>query len=130
VHAVYYDHTGTMGMDEQIERVGFPNVKGINFTKPSKHGMAMALKDLMMAVRDKDKNLRPQDARRKFELPFDKDVQAELNVEQWEQTRGSELYTFSHPEGTHDDRFWAIALSVLATIKHEGEAEPNSFIFF
>jgi len=129
VHAVYYDHTGTMGMDEQIERVGFPNVKGINFSKPSKHGMAMALKDLMMAVRDKDKYLRPQDARRKFELPFDKDVQAELNVEQWEQTRGSELYTFSHPEGTHDDRFWAIALSVLATIKHEGEAEPDSFIF-
>lgn len=40
-----------------------------------------------------------------FESPFDKDVQAELNIEQWEQTPGSEIYTFSHPEGSHDDRF-------------------------
>ena len=130
VHAVYYDHTGTMGMDEQIEKVGFPNVKGINFTKPSKHGMAMALKQLMMNPRKTDKSLPPSEARRQFELPFDKDVQAELNVEQWEQTPGSEIYTFSHPEGSRDDRFWAICLAVLATLKQEPEAEPDSFIFF
>jgi phage FluMu gp28-like protein len=130
VHAVYYDHTGTMGMDEQIERAGFPNVCGVDFTKPRKHGMATALKQLMMTVREEDKNLHPQDARRKFELPFDKDVQAELNVEQWEQTPRSEVYTFTHPEGTHDDRFWAICLAIMATIKQEAEPEPDVFIFF
>lgn len=130
VNAVYYDHTGTMGMDEQIEKVGFPNVNGINFTKPSKHGMAMALKQLMMSPRKANNSLPSSEARRKFELPFDKDVQAELNIEQWEQTPGSEIYTFSHPEGTHDDRFWAICLAVVATIKHEAEGAPDAFIFF
>lgn len=115
--------------DEQIERAGFPNVKGINFTKPSKHGMAVGLKDLMMSPRDSDKKLSPKDARRKFELPFDKDVQAELNVEQWEQTPGSEVYTFSHPEGTHDDRFWSICLANLATLEVTPGPPSDMFIF-
>jgi len=106
-------------MDEQINKTGFPNVKGIDFTKPSKHGMATALKDLMMSPRKADESLPPNEARRKFELPFDKDVQAELNIEQWEQTPGSEIYTFNHPERTHDDRFWAICLAVVATLKTE-----------
>jgi len=125
VQAVYYDHTGTMGMDEQINKAGFPNVKGVDFTKPSKHGMATALKDLMMTPRKADKDIPPNEARRKFELPFDKDVQAELNIEQWEQTPGSEIYTFSHQEGTHDDRFWAICLAVMATLKAEPRKEPT-----
>jgi len=119
VHAVYYDHTGTMGMDEQIERAGFPGLCGVDFTKPTKHAMATALKQLMMTSRKEDEHLPPSEARRQFELPFDKDVQAELNVEQWEQTPGSEIYTFSHPEGSHDDRFWAICLAVMATLKTE-----------
>lgn len=76
--------------------------------------MAVNLKQLMMTPRESDRNLPPEDARRRFELPYDPDVQAELNVVQWEQKPGSELYTFSHPEGSHDDRFWAIALAVYA----------------
>lgn len=114
VRAVYYDHTGTKGIDEQIERAGFPNVKGIDFTRQMKHVMAVNLKQLMMTPRESDRSLPPEDARRRFELPYDPDVQAELNVVQWEQKPGSELYTFSHPEGSHDDRFWAIALAVYA----------------
>jgi hypothetical protein len=73
------------------------------------------LKQLMMTPRESDKKSLPEDARRKFELPFDQDVQAELNIEQWEQTAGSEVYTFSHPEGSHDDRFWAICMAVYAS---------------
>lgn len=119
VNAVYYDHTGTKGIDEEIARAGFPGLEGIDFTKPKKHGMAMALKQLMMTPRNADKGLSPQDARRRFELPYDQDVQAELNIEQWEQTKGSEVYTFSHPQGSHDDKFWAICLAVLATLKTE-----------
>ena len=120
VNAVYYDHTGTKGIDEEIERAGFPGLEGVDFTKPKKHGMAMTLKQLMMSPRKADKDLAPQDARRRFELPYDQDVQAELNVEQWEQTKGSEVYAFSHPEGSHDDKFWAIALAVTAAIKKQG----------
>lgn len=119
VHAVHYDHTGTKGIDEEIERSRFPGLEGVDFSKPKKHGMAMTLKQLMLSPRRADKNLRPEDARRRFELPYDQDVQAELNVEQWEQTKGSEIYSFSHPEGSHDDRFWAIALSVTAAVKAE-----------
>lgn len=70
VNAVYYDHTGTKGMDEQIETAGFPRIKGVDFTKPLKHGMATTLKQLMMTPRESDKNQPPQEARRKFELPY------------------------------------------------------------
>ena len=117
VHAVYYDHTGTKGIDEEIERAGFPGLVGVDFTKPTKHGIAMALKQLMMSPRKSDAHLPPEDARRRFELPFDQEVQAELNVVQWEQSPGSEVYTFSHPAGSHDDRFWSIGLSVYAATK-------------
>jgi len=128
VQAVYYDHTGTMGMDEQINKAGFPNLIGVDFTKPAKHGMATSLKQLMMTPRKTDNGLAPEEARRKFELPYDKEVQAELNTEQWEQTPNSELYTFSHPEGTHDDRFWAICLAVVATLQTEPR-KPPAFTF-
>ena len=125
VRAVYYDHTGTKGMDEQIERSGFPGVKGIDFTKPVKHSMATLLKQLMMSPRETDRALPPEEARRKFELPYDQDLHAELNSVQWEQTAGSEVYTFSHPEGGHDDRFWAICLAVLAA---ESSAPPPRLV--
>lgn len=117
VHSVYYDHTGTKGMDEEIDRAGFPGIFGIDYTKPKKHGMATLLKQHMITPRESDRKLLPEDARRKFELPFDKDVQAELNVEQWEQSKGSEVYAFSHPEGAHDDRFWAICMALYASLQ-------------
>lgn len=122
VNAVYYDHTGTKGIDEEIERTGFPGLEGVDFSKAKKHGMAMTLKQLMMSPRKAEKGLLPEDARRRFELPYDQDVQAELNVEQWEQSKGSEVYTFSHPEGSHDDKFWAIALAVMAAVKGAEES--------
>ncbi len=107
-------------MDEQINRAGFPTVEPIDFSKPTKHAMAMLLKQLMMTPRESDKNLPAEEARRKFELPYDRDVQGELNIEQWEQPAGSEIYSFSHPEGSHDDRFWAIALAVYVAVKQPG----------
>jgi hypothetical protein len=111
-------------MDEEIKRSEFPSVKGIDFSLPSKHGLASFLKQKMMAVRQSDKELQPEEARRQFELPFDMEVQAELNAEQWEQRPGTEIYSFSHPQGTHDDRFWAIALACVASTG----AEPQPFL--
>lgn len=115
IHRVAYDHTGTKGMDEQINLAGFPSVDAVDFTKQSKHAMAMYLKQSMMTPRESDRKLSAEDAQRKFELPYDQDVQAELNSELWEQSPGSEIYTFSHPENCHDDRFWAIALAVYTS---------------
>jgi hypothetical protein len=112
---VYYDHTGTLGMDEEIKRADFPGLRGIDFTLPSKHGIASFLKQKMLSVRKSDKGVLPEEARRQFELPFDMDVQGELNCEQWEQRPGIEIYSFSHPQGSHDDRFWSIGLACLAS---------------
>jgi len=125
VHAVYYDHTGSKGMDEQIERSGYPSLKGVDFTRPTKHGIATLLKQKMMTVRRSDQGLGPKEARRCFELPYDREVQAELNTETWEQKTGSEVYAFSHPEGSHDDRFWAIGLAVYAV---EREPRPGPIV--
>jgi phage FluMu gp28-like protein len=121
-HAIFYDRTGTKGIDEAIDRAGFPGVQGVTFTRRMKHGMATLLKEKMMAPRKSDVTSAVEDQRRQFELPYDRDVQSELNGVQWAQSKGSELYTFSHPEGSHDDRFWAIALAVLAA----AEAPPSS----
>jgi len=115
VTSVLYDRTGTKGVEEQIERLGFPRLEGVWFSKPSKHGMATFFKDLMMSKRDEDRELLTKDARRKFEMPFDMDVQGEYNVVQWEQSPGSEHYSFSHPKGSHDDRFWATAICLKGT---------------
>ena len=125
VHAVYYDHTGSKGMDEQIEKTGYPGLEGVDFSKPLKHGMATLLKQKMMAARKSDAGTKPEEARRRFELPYDQEVQAELNCETWEQKPGSEIYAFSHPKGSHDDRFWAIALAVYAS---EKEPKPGPVV--
>jgi phage FluMu gp28-like protein len=128
-HAICYDMTGTKGIDEEIDRAGFPGVKGVTFTRRVKHGMATLMKEKMMAPRKSDMDLAVEDQRRQFELPYDKDVQSELNVVQWEQSKGSELYTFSHPEGSHEDRFWAIALAVLAAAGAPPSSIPVSRSF-
>jgi len=46
-------------------------------------------------------------------MPYDPDLYAELNVERFELGKTGKLL-FSHPEGTHDDRFWALTLAVYA----------------
>jgi len=47
------------------------------------------------------------------QLPYDPELFAELNVERFELSKTGKIL-FNHPEGTHDDRFWALALSVYA----------------
>jgi len=46
-------------------------------------------------------------------IPYDPDLFAELNVERFELSKTGKIL-FNHPEGTHDDRFWALALAVYA----------------
>jgi hypothetical protein len=53
-----------------------------------------------------------------FHIPYDPDLYAELNVERLELGKTGKLL-FSHPEGTHDDRFWALALAVYAAEQEE-----------
>jgi len=84
---------------EDFREAGVANPTGINFTQDTKQEMAQLLKQRMT-----EGNLN---------IPFDRDTLDELNVEKYELTKTGKI-AFSHPEGTHDDRFWALALAAYA----------------
>jgi len=46
-------------------------------------------------------------------MSFDQKLFSKLNVEGYELSKTGKLL-FNHPDGTHDDRFWALALAVYA----------------
>jgi hypothetical protein len=56
-------------------------------------------------------------------IPFDPELFNELNVERYELSKSGKLL-FNHPQGSHDDRFWAVALAVYAT--EQAEPPPSS----
>jgi hypothetical protein len=41
-------------------------------------------------------------------IPYDSELINEINVERYEKTQTGQT-KFSHPNGTHDDRLWALA---------------------
>jgi len=100
VRAVYVDNTkhGDYIIQDMAE-AGVPAPEGVTFTQPSKMEMAQLLKQRMVEGT--------------FRMPFDRETLDEFNVEKYELTKTGKI-SFSHPEGTHDDRFWALALAVLA----------------
>ncbi|MHA1972504.1 MAG: hypothetical protein ACTSW1_05915, partial [Candidatus Hodarchaeales archaeon] len=53
-------------------------------------------------------------------IPYHPDLFSELNVERYELSKTGKIL-FNHPEGTHDDRFWALALATYAV-----EMEPSA----
>jgi len=138
VRAVYCDKTGVGEyVVEDMQKGGINNVTGINFTEPSKEEMATALKEKMrraicpkcawtgyvdtvegewrttcpkgcLSQEGNSLNLRPL-----LHLPFDPELYHELNLERYELAKTGKIQ-FNHPEGTHDDRFWATALAVYA----------------
>jgi phage FluMu gp28-like protein len=109
IRSVYADVTGVGNyIVEDMFRSGIPSVNGINFTVQSKEEIANILREKMRAG--------------EFKIPYvptgklgDIDLTAELNVEEYELMKTGHL-GFSHPEGTHDDVFWSIALAVLSSV--------------
>jgi len=59
---------------------------------------------------DEDNRLK---LRPRLHIPYDPDLYRELNNERYELGKTGKIL-FNHPEGTHDDRFWAVALAVTA----------------
>ena len=49
-----------------------------------------------------------------WEKPYRSDICSELNVEKYQLRKDGNI-GYSHPNGTHDDVFWSIALAVYAT---------------
>jgi hypothetical protein len=103
VEAVYVDKTKHGDyIVEDMREAGLRQAEGVTFTQATKQEMAQLLKQRLTegALR----------------MPFDRDLLAELNAERYELTKMGRI-AFSHPEGTHDDRFWALALAVYAAEK-------------
>jgi len=118
-------------------RGGVLNVTGVNFTDTSKEAMVTALRENMRTadcpgcgwsgyIEDVDGEWRttcpqgctssednPQTLIPLLHIPYDPELLNELNVERFELSKTGKLL-FNHPPGTHDDRFWALALSVYA----------------
>lgn len=116
VRSAYLDRTGLGDyIVEDSKNAGIPNVEGINFTEARKEEMTTALKQHMLEG--------------KFWFPFDEGLINELNVERFELDKTGKI-RLSHPEGTNDDRFWAVALSVYtATIGRQPVNRPLATSF-
>jgi len=142
IHAIYADKTGVGDyIVEDMERGGLRNVTGVNFTDASKESMATCLKEQMRSVdcpgcgwtgyvdtlegEWRTKCPRgcgdgtPVSLRPLLHIPFDPELFNELNLERYELGKTGKIL-FNHPQGTHDDRFWAVALAVYAA----EQAEP------
>jgi len=85
---------------EDMKNAGIPGVEGVKFTLETKMKIATHLKELMVEGR--------------LKIPYDPDLIAELNIERFELTKDGKI-KFSHPEGTHDDGFWSLALACYAS---------------
>lgn len=96
-----------------MEAAGIANAEGVNFSVPRKSEMASLLKQRMQSKRFFYPLL-------DWERPYNGDICTELNVERYDLRRDGNI-GFSHPQGTHDDVFWSIALAVYATANMEPE---------
>jgi len=112
IHAAYIDKTkhGDYIVQDFIE-AGVIKAHGVTFTQNSKMEMAQLLKQRLQ-----EGTLR---------IPYDRSLLDELNTEQYELTKTGKI-TYSHPEGTHDDRFWALALAVYASEKTPAPSRPTA----
>ncbi len=85
---------------EDMTNTGLDCIEGVTFTLERKQEMAQYLKQAMTENR--------------LLIPYDSALIAELNLEQYELSKEG-IIRLSHPVGTHDDRFWALALAAYAS---------------
>ena len=99
-----------------MENSGIENAEGVNFSVPRKSEMASLMKQRMM-------NQRFYYPLLNWEKPYRGDICSELNVERYQLRKDGNI-GYSHPNGTHDDVFWSIALAIYGTI----EMQPEPFL--
>jgi len=100
VQKICVDQTGAEYFVEDLVKVVKVPVEGVMLTVPSKQEVLGYLRTVMQAG--------------KFYYPYDQDLLNEITVERYELMKSGQIQ-FSHPDGTHDDRLWALALAVYAT---------------
>lgn len=108
------DSTNQDYVVEDMQNSEIDNVEGVHFTLPRKQEMATLLKQRMI----NNKFWFPYFT---WERPYRSEFVTELNVERFELRKDGSI-AFNHPQGTHDDVWWATALSLFATM--EMTAEP------
>jgi phage FluMu gp28-like protein len=96
-----------------MQMAGIDNAEGVNFSVPRKSEMASVLKQRMANGKFYYPLLN-------WERPYRGDICSELNVERYEHRKDGTI-GYSHPNGTHDDVFWSIALAVFASMQMEPE---------
>lgn len=146
--SVHADQTGVGDyIVEDMKRSGVRNVAGVTFTETAKEAMATALKETMRTAEcpacgwtgsletlgggwsttcpkgcASGMN-NPQTLRPLLHIPYDPGLFAELNAPTYELAKTGRIQ-FSHPEGAHDDRFWALALAVYASERDGEQSKP------
>ncbi len=85
---------------EEMKKSGIPLVEGITLSLPSKADILGHLKQMMQTG--------------KLTMPYDSELVAEINSERYEMMKSGQIQ-FSHPEDSHDDRLWALALACYGT---------------
>ncbi|MDH5753808.1 MAG: terminase family protein [Candidatus Bathyarchaeota archaeon] len=113
------DSTNQDYVVEDMKNSDIDNVEGVHFTLPRKQEMATLFKQRMI----NNQFWYPYFT---WERPYRGEFVTELNVERFELRKDGSI-AFNHPQGTHDDVWWAVALSLYATV--EMTAEPGPFIF-
>jgi phage FluMu gp28-like protein len=96
-----------------MEAAGIENAEGVNFSVPRKSEMASLLKQRMNSGKFFFPLLN-------WERPYRSDICSELNVERYDLRKDGAI-GYSHPNGTHDDVFWSIALAVFASVEMSPE---------
>jgi phage FluMu gp28-like protein len=99
-----------------MQTAGIDNAEGVNFSVPRKSEMASVLKQRMANGKFYYPLLN-------WERPYRGDICSELNLERYEHRKDGTI-GYSHPNGTHDDVFWSMALAVFASM----QMEPEQFV--
>ena len=93
---------------EDMKIANIPGAEGVTFSVPRKSEIAGVLKQRMQ----NQQFIYPLLT---WDKPYHADICSELNIERF-QFRNDGNIGFYHPNGTHDDVFWAIALAVYSTV--------------
>jgi len=101
---------------EDMKNSAIDNVEGVTFSLPRKQEMASLIRQRM----SEGKFFYPYFT---WEKPYPGQYVAELNTERY-QLRKDGTMTLNHPQGTHDDVFWATALALYATV----EMKPEPYV--
>lgn len=100
IHKILMDQTGVGESVVEEAKKSVPHVEGIMLSEPSKQDIMNFLKMMMQQKR--------------LLLPYQLELANELNIERFQLTKAGKIQ-YSHPDGTHDDRTWAVGLAVYST---------------